>query len=311
MAGATLSLYAVPALLVTLLGFFALAASVLQRRIPKDTNALADRIERMLPLTQCAQCGHPGCRPYADAVAAGEAIDLCPPGGVELIAQLKDLMGDDAPQTHGDMATAPPIVVAVIDEAACIGCTLCLDPCPVDAIVGARGLSRPGVEQYCCGCDLCIAPCPVDCISLETKPAPLAPAPVPLLGRGCINCGQCIDACPVALQPDQLVKLSNAQEWAAAEALDLQRCIECGLCDRVCPSEINLAARFTDAKRTAAAQTAVEAEKQRIKTRYTAHQQRLIAVQHQADNRRADRLAKLRGKRTPSQTADATDGTDS
>ena len=139
----------------------------------------------------------------------------------------------------------------------------------------------------------------------------VADFPVPLLGRGCINCGQCIDACPVALQPDQLVKLSNAQEWAAAEALDLQRCIECGLCDRVCPSEINLAARFTDAKRTAAAQTAVEAEKQRIKTRYTAHQQRLIAVQHQADNRRADRLAKLRGKRTPSQTADATDGTDS
>ena len=311
MASATLSLYAVPALLVTLLGFFALAASVLQRRIPKDTNALADRIERMLPLTQCAQCGHPGCRPYAEAVAAGEAIDLCPPGGVELIAQLKDLMGDDAPQSHGDMATAPPIVVAVIDEAACIGCTLCLDPCPVDAIVGAQGFMHTVIEQECTGCELCIAPCPVDCISLETKPAPLAPAPVPLLGRGCINCGQCIDACPVALQPDQLVKLSNAQEWAAAEALDLQRCIECGLCDRVCPSEINLAARFTDAKRTAAAQTAVEAEKQRIKTRYTAHQQRLIAVQHQADNRRADRLAKLRGKRTPSQTADAADGTDS
>ena len=163
MAGATLSLYAVPALLVTLLGFFALAASVLQRRIPKDTNALADRIERMLPLTQCAQCGHPGCRPYAEAVAAGEAIDLCPPGGVELIAQLKDLMGDDAPQSHGDMATAPPIVVAVIDEAACIGCTLCLDPCPVDAIVGAQGFMHTVIEQECTGCELCIAPCPVDC----------------------------------------------------------------------------------------------------------------------------------------------------
>jgi electron transport complex protein RnfB len=284
---------------------------LLQRRIPKDTNALANRIERMLPLTQCAQCGHPGCRPYAEAVAAGEAIDLCPPGGVELIAQLKDLMGDDAPQTHGDMATAPPIVVAVIDEAACIGCTLCLDPCPVDAIVGAQGFMHTVIEQECTGCELCIAPCPVDCISLETQPATLAPAPTPLLGRGCINCGQCIDACPIALQPDQLLKLSNAQEWAAAEALDLQRCIECGLCDRVCPSEINLAARFTDAKRTAAMQTAVAAEKQRIKTRYTAHQQRLIAVQSQADNRRADRLAKLRAKRAPSHTSERTDGTDS
>ena len=310
MVSATLSLYSVPALLVTLLGFFVLTATLLQRRIPKDTNALADRIERMLPLTQCAQCGHPGCRPYAEAVAAGEAIDLCPPGGVELIAQLKDLMGDDAPQTHGDMATAPPIVVAVIDEAACIGCTLCLDPCPVDAIVGAQGFMHTVIEQECTGCELCIAPCPVDCISLETKPATLAPAPVPRLGRGCINCGQCIDACPVALQPDQLLKLSNAQAWAAAETLDLQRCIECGLCDRVCPSEINLAARFTDAKRTAATQTAVDAEKQRIKTRYTAHQQRLIAVQRQADSRRADRLARLRGTRTAPEASTATDGTD-
>ncbi len=311
MVSATLSLYSVPALLVTLLGFFALTATLLQRRIPKDTNALADRIERMLPLTQCAQCGHPGCRPYAEAVAAGEAIDLCPPGGVELIVQLKDLMGDDAPQNHVDMATEPPIVVAVIDEAACIGCTLCLDPCPVDAIVGAQGFMHTVIEQECTGCELCIAPCPVDCISLETQPATLAPAPTPSLGRGCINCGQCIDACPIALQPDQLLKLSNAQEWAAAEALDLQRCIECGLCDRVCPSEINLAARFTDAKRTAAMQTTVAAEKQRIKTRYTAHQQRLIAIQSQADDRRADRLAKLRAKRTPSDVKELTDGKDS
>ena len=163
------------------------------------------------------------------------------------------------------------------------------------------------IEQECTGCELCIAPCPVDCISLETKAATIPPAPAPLLGRGCINCGQCIDACPVALQPDQLLKLSNAKAWAAAEALDLQRCIECGLCDRVCPSEINLAARFTEAKRTTAGLSAAEAEKQRIKTRYAAHQQRLIAVQNQADNRRADRLAKLRGKRTQPQ---ATDGAD-
>ena len=78
MASAALSLYSVPALLVTLLGFFALAAALLQRRIPKDTDSLANRIEQMLPLTQCAQCGHPGCRPYAEAVASGEAIDCAP-----------------------------------------------------------------------------------------------------------------------------------------------------------------------------------------------------------------------------------------
>ena len=125
----------VPGLIVGLLLFFAAAATWLQRRIPKDETALADRIESLLPLTQCAQCGHPGCRPYAEAVAEGAAIDLCPPGGPDLVAELKDLMGDQAPVTSSVTAPEPTSLVAVIDPAACIGCTLCLDPCPVDAIV--------------------------------------------------------------------------------------------------------------------------------------------------------------------------------
>ena len=127
--------YTVPALLIGLLGFFAIAASLLKRRIPQDTQSLANRIEQMLPLTQCAQCGHPGCRPYAEAVATGAAIDLCPPGGTELVAALKDLMGDSAPMDSSAGMVTPSPMLAVIDEAACIGCTLCLDPCPVDAIV--------------------------------------------------------------------------------------------------------------------------------------------------------------------------------
>ena len=121
MVSATLSLYSVPALLVTLLGFFALTATLLQRRIPKDTNALADRIERMLPLTQCAQCGHPGCRPYAESIANGDAINKCPPGGESTIKALADLL-DVEPQPldadHGveqaKLALAPGGVTQMI-----------------------------------------------------------------------------------------------------------------------------------------------------------------------------------------------------
>lgn len=287
-----LVLYTVPVLLVALLAFFALAGTWLQRQIPRDEQSLADRIEDMLPLTQCAQCGHPGCRPYAEAVADDAAIDLCPPGGDELVIALKDLMGSSAQLSETQTRDDPPALLAVIDEAACIGCTLCLDPCPVDAIVGAQGFMHTVIEAECTGCELCIAPCPVDCISLiEKPPVPLA-EPVPLLGRGCINCGRCIDACPVALQPDQLLKVSNAADWIKADALQLQQCIECGLCDRVCPSEINLAARFTHAKRVAGALAVKEREKRRIKTRFASHQQRLITSQSDADSRRAERLAR-------------------
>ncbi len=296
----------VSGLLVGLLFFFALFAWMLQRRIPKDETALADRIESMLPLTQCAQCGHPGCRPYAEAVADGAAIDLCPPGGTDLIAQLKDLMGDQAPMTANAVASKPQPLIAIIDPAACIGCTLCLDPCPVDAIVGAQGFMHSVIEAECTGCELCVAPCPVDCIRLEPGPLPKTLQPPPLLGKGCINCGQCIEACPVALAPDQLLKLSTAEDWDAAEAIDLQRCIECKLCDRVCPSEINLAARFGHAKQMGRMRQTETHEKTRIKARYAAHEIRLVARQSEADERRSARLARLRGKAKGAGDANAT-----
>ena len=103
-------------------------------KLPEDDTALVDAIEATLPHTQCAQCGYPGCRPYAEAVAQGEALDLCPPGGKATLIALKEIMGD-----NGNMAVTDPVpLLAVIDEARCIGCALCIPPCPVDAILGAN-----------------------------------------------------------------------------------------------------------------------------------------------------------------------------
>ena len=135
--------------------------------------APADAIDALLPQTQCGQCGYAGCRPYADAIATGNAsINQCPPGGNEVIAELSALLGT-APlplnTAHG-LATAP--AVAFIDEAACIGCTLCIDACPVDAIVGARKLMHTVIAAECTGCALCLPPCPVDCIALMPSGAP-------------------------------------------------------------------------------------------------------------------------------------------
>ena len=207
-------------------------------------------------------------------------------------------MGTNAPLSQEDLQVYPAPLLAVIDESACIGCTLCLDPCPVDAIVGARGFMHTVIEAECTGCELCIAPCPVDCISLRPKvvePPFERSAP---LGRGCINCGRCIDVCPVALQPDQLLKLSNAEDWAGADDLEMQRCIECGLCDRVCPSEINLSVRWrsqTNRERTRRHRSRKTAHR----TRYQIHQQRIIAVHSEAEDRRAQRLAQRLAQRRP------------
>lgn len=127
----------------------------------------AAAIDALLPQTQCAQCGYAGCRPYAEAVAAGQApINQCPPGGDEVIAELAALLQTEIlPLNTAHGQTAAP-AVAVIDEAACIGCALCLPACPVDAIVGARRLMHTVIAAECTGCALCLPPCPVDCITL-------------------------------------------------------------------------------------------------------------------------------------------------
>ena len=142
--------------------------------------SLAERIDALLPQTQCTQCGYEACRPYAEALARGEAdIDRCPPGGDEGIAKLAALLGRAAKPLDPARGAFRPPQVALIDEALCIGCVKCIDACPVDAIVGASKQMHTVIASWCTGCELCIPPCPVDCISL----GPVAKLPDPDLSR--------------------------------------------------------------------------------------------------------------------------------
>ena len=133
---------------------------------------LAQRIDALLPQTQCTKCGYDGCRPYAEAIASGQAdIDQCPPGGEEGVARLAQLLGRASkPLNPGNGAYRPP-QVAIIDEATCIGCAKCIQACPVDAIVGASKFMHTVIASWCTGCELCLPPCPVDCIALVAVPA--------------------------------------------------------------------------------------------------------------------------------------------
>lgn len=139
----------------------------------------ADEINARLPQTQCTRCGYQGCAPYAEAIARGEAeINQCPPGGAATIAALAALTGRaPLPLNPANGIEAPPLV-AVIDEARCIGCAKCLPPCPVDAIVGAGRYMHTVVFDLCTGCELCVAPCPVDCISMLPRAAVTGASPV-------------------------------------------------------------------------------------------------------------------------------------
>jgi electron transport complex protein RnfB len=129
--------------------------------------SLAQRIDALLPQTQCTRCGYDGCRPYAEAIAGGRAdIDQCPPGGDEGVRRLALLLGREPKPLNPANGDYRPPQVAVIDEATCIGCTKCIQACPVDAIVGAPKLMHTVVAAWCTGCELCLPPCPVDCIEL-------------------------------------------------------------------------------------------------------------------------------------------------
>jgi electron transport complex protein RnfB len=131
------------------------------------TKTLADQIEDLLPQTQCTKCGYPACRPYAEAIARGEAdINRCPPGGIEGVERLARVTGRPVIPINPANGIERPRPVAFIDESLCIGCTLCIQACPVDAIVGAAKQMHTIVPSLCTGCDLCVPPCPVDCISM-------------------------------------------------------------------------------------------------------------------------------------------------
>lgn len=129
-------------------------------------NPIVDQINQILPQTQCGQCGHPGCKPYAEAIANGEAINRCPPGGetgIKALAELLELEIIELDDTCGEQTRTR---VALIIEEECIGCTKCIQACPVDAIVGTAKMMHTVIESECTGCDLCAPPCPVDCIKM-------------------------------------------------------------------------------------------------------------------------------------------------
>lgn len=141
-----------------------------------QTMSLIQRIDALLPQTQCGKCGHPGCKPYAEGIAQGEAINKCPPGGQETITGLAQLLKLPVLELDTSRGEAPA-QIAFIREAECIGCTKCIQACPVDAIVGAAKLMHTVIVDECTGCDLCVAPCPVDCIEMR----PLSTV-VPIVG---------------------------------------------------------------------------------------------------------------------------------
>lgn len=160
MLTAILVLGVLAALFGLLLGF----ASV---KFKVEGDPLVDKIDNLLPQTQCGQCSFPGCRPYAQAIANGEAdINQCPPGGEATIHALADLLGVEAKPLNAENGEIKPKMLAIINEQDCIGCTLCIQACPVDAILGAAKQMHTVIEAECTGCELCVPPCPVDCIDM-------------------------------------------------------------------------------------------------------------------------------------------------
>jgi electron transport complex protein RnfB len=160
MLEAVLALTVLAILFGLLLGFAAV-------RFKVEGDPIVDQIDAILPQTQCGQCSYAGCRPYAEAIAKGEAdINQCPPGGEAVIQSLADLLGVEPKPLNEEHGEHGEKTVVVIDENECIGCTLCIQACPVDAIVGAAKQMHTVITEECTGCDLCIEPCPVDCIHI-------------------------------------------------------------------------------------------------------------------------------------------------
>ena len=268
----------------------AVLLSIARRALASKGNANADAvviaIDAVLPQSQCAQCGYPGCRPYAEAVAGGERLDLCSPGGPRVVAALEALMGRKADEVLAE----PADIVARIVEKDCIGCALCIDACPVDAIVGASKYLHAVIPERCTGCELCIPACPVDCIELVPRSNEVAlPAvaaseyasPLP-----CIACGWCEKVCPVDLNPQAL---HVAFETGASDEAAFD-CIECTACTRACPSGIDLVGEFHDLKHRQHAERESARRAEAARRHTEARTGRLSRQARDAQARRAERL---------------------
>jgi len=153
--------------LVGMAVFFGLLLGYSAQKFKVEGDPVVDQIDQLLPQTQCGQCSYPGCRPYAEAIAKQEiGINHCPPGGEVTIQALADLLDVEALPLDAELQQEDVQTVAIIREGTCIGCTLCIQACPVDAIVGAAKLMHTVIADDCTGCDLCLPPCPVDCIDM-------------------------------------------------------------------------------------------------------------------------------------------------
>lgn len=157
---AILSIVILASVFGALLGYAAIKFKV-------EGDPVAEKVVELLPQTQCGQCGYPGCKPYADAIAKGEAINLCPPGGQQTVVALAELLGREVIELDEQSEEKSQPTVVFIREEDCIGCTKCIQACPVDAIVGTAKMMHTVITDQCTGCDLCIPPCPVDCIEIH------------------------------------------------------------------------------------------------------------------------------------------------
>jgi electron transport complex protein RnfB len=285
------------AFLVSLVAAITLALLWARTRFREQPDAVVDALDALLPQTQCAQCGFPGCRPYAQALADGAPLDLCPPGGEDTQRALASLLGRDPGRTlpHQEFC------VAVIDESSCVGCFLCVEACPVDAIVGAHRFMHTVLEARCTGCELCLPPCPVDCIELVPI-ATLEPEPMPVNTVECIRCNRCESVCPEQLAPQHLWWLCRDGELTGAQNIGLADCIECGLCNPVCPSNIDLVGSFRVARQQLGLLTQAEQHASKARQQVDERQQRLNDELLIASDRRSQRLSASRSRREQSES---------